>query len=289
MPLKPLPKPPKPGTSPAPRPSARPAKTFEIAQWDGSTSGEKIILSGELGKGKTSLAAMAPDPVVFIGLDDGGRKIRHPKTGKRLDYIPGVETFEDVRDALDACVNLDCQTVVVDTGTELQRWAEAFVLRTIKVSNNQNVATKPALHLEDYGWGKGYKHLWDAMRLPLLNCDRVVAAGKNVIVITQSMCHKCNNDFGEEYLKEGPALYHSEKNWSVMKLWCEWADHIFRIRHQQTKVPDGKKKASGDDTLVIDTKGNQTFYAKSRTLDDPVIAFSTKDDDSLWQLLFEGE
>ena len=45
-------------------------------------------------------------------------------------------------------------------------------------------------------------------------------------------------------------------------------------------------------SLYKKTKEETYYKAKSRTLDEPVIAFSTKDDDSLWQLLFnqsEGE
>lgn len=287
--------PPRPGTKTGTG-TKKPNTQFQLEEWDGDKTGEKIILYAETGMGKTTLASMAPNPV-FIGLDDGGRKIRNPKTGKKLIRLKtpdgrNPETFEDVRSAANACLDLDCQTVVTDTGTILQRCGEEFILRTVKVRNAKNSPSVAPDHIEDYGWGKGYKHLWDAMHLPLLDFDKLVAAGKNVLIIAQLICHKHNTDVGEEYWKEGPEFYHSEKNWSVLKLYCEWSDHIFRIRHQQTRVPEGKKKALGDATYVIDTKGNQTYYAKSRTLDEPVISFSTKDDDSLWRLLFdktEGE
>ena len=277
------PLPPKPS-----RPGQTPAKQFQIEQWDGSKTGEKIILYAETGMGKTTLASMAPNPV-FIGLDDGGRKLKHPQTGELLRHIPDVSTFEDVRAACGACLDMDCDTVVIDTGTILQRLAEDYVIKTVKVRTQKGQPSVAPDHIEDYGYGKGYKHLWDAMRLPFLEFDKLVDAKKNILIIAQLMCHKHNTDIGEEYWKEGPEFYHSEKNWSVLKLYCEWADHVFRIRHQQTRVPEGKKKALGDATHVVDTKGNQTYYAKSRTLDEPVIAFETKDDDSLWQLLFNSD
>jgi len=284
MPLKPIP--PKPNTKPTPRPGKPPAKTFEIAQWDGAESGEKIILYGETGRGKTTLASMAPD-AIFIGLDDGGRKLRHPKTGEFLKHIPGISTFEDVRAALNACLTLDCKTVVIDTGTILESLAEAYVLRTI---NGPNGA---AANLEAYGYGKGYKHLYDAMRMPLLNCDKLIAAGKNVVVICQSVNSKVANPGGDDFLRDEPRLYHDRK-YSVLLMWCEWADHIFRIDYQGTWVKKANKnaafgKATGDVTRVVQAKEEVHYRAKSRTLDDPVISFSTKDDDSLWQLLFEGE
>lgn len=274
--------------SPKPPTTLAPNKTFAIEQWDGSKSGEKIVLYAETGMGKSTLASMAPNPV-FIGLDDGGRKLHHPKTGELLRHIPGVGTFEDTRSAVNACLDLDCETVVVDTGTVFQRLCEQFVLRTVQVRNVKGQPGVKPDHIEDYGYGKGYKHLWDAMHLPLLDFDKLIEAGKNVIIIAQKTCHRFLTDLGQEYVKEGPELYHSEKNWSVLKLWCEWADHILRIRHQQTIVPDGKKKAIGDSTYVIDTKGTDAFYAKSRSIDEPLISFSTKTDDSLWQFVFRKD
>ena len=278
--MRPPPLLPKPGTrtKPTTRPST--AKTFIIEEWDGSKTGEKILIYADHGMGKTTLASMAPNPV-FIGLDDGGRKLKHPKTGKRLNHIPDVETFGDVRNALDACLTLDCQTAVIDTVTELELLAEPYTFNTVPGPKGSTVK-----NLEGYGYGKGNKHRYDTMRLPLLNCDKLVEAGKNIIVIAQLGCSKRTNDIGEDYLKEGPQLFHSDKGTSVLNLWSRWADHIFRITTQSVIVPDGKKKAVGDVTRVINTKGGLSYDAKSRTLDDPVISFSTKDDDSLWVLLF---
>ena len=284
MPLRPLPKP---STKPTPRPSPKPTKTFTIEKWDGSGSGEKIIIYGETGRGKTTLASMAPD-AVFIGLDDGGRKLTHPQTGEPLRHIPGISTFEDVRAALTACLTLDCKTVVIDTGTILESLAEAYVLRTINGPRDSKCT-----NLEGFGYGKGYKHLYDAMRMPLLDCDKLIEAGKNVIVVCQSVNNKIANPAGDDFLRDEPRLYHS-RLYSVLLLWCEWADHIFRIDYQGTWVKKANKdaafgKATGDVTRVVQAKEEVHYRAKSRTLDDPVIAFSTKDDDSLWVMLFGGE
>lgn len=278
------PTPPKPGAGTTkPRPGKTPPKTFTIEKWDGSKSGEKILIYADHGMGKTTLASMAPSPV-FIGLDDGGRKLHNPITGKQLNHIPDVETFEDVRNALDACLTLDCETVVIDTVTELELLAEPYTFETVPLP--KSAARK---NLEGYGYGKGNKHKYDTMRLPLLNCDKLVNAGKNVIVLAQLGCSKRTNDISEGYVKEGPQLFHSDSGTSIQNLWCRWADHIFRITPQSVIVPDGKKKAVGDATRVINTVGGLSYDAKSRTLDDPVISFSTKDDDSLWVLLFGGD
>lgn len=275
-----------PTTKPVPRPGKPVAKTFYIEKWDGSKSGEKIIEYGETGRGKTTLASMAPDPV-FIGLDDGGRKIRHPQTGELLRHIPGINTFEDVRAALNACLTLDCKTVVIDTGTILESLAEEYVLKTVTGPSGA------ASNLETYGYGKGYKHLYDAMRKPLFDCDRLIEVGKNVIVICQSISSKVANPGGDDFLRDEPRLYHS-RAYSILLLWCEWADHILRIDYQGTWVKKRDKKdafgkATGDVTRVVQAKEEVHYRAKSRTLDAPVISFATKDDDSLWELLFGGD
>ena len=279
------PTPPRPGQT-KPKPRKPVAKTFQIAEWDGSGSGEKIILYGETGRGKTTLASMAPD-AVFIGLDDGGRKLRHPQTDELLRHIPDVKTFEDVRYALAACLTLDCKTVVIDTGTILESLAEAYVLKTISRPSGT------AANLEAYGYGKGYKHLYDTMRLPLFECDKLIEASKNVVVICQSINSKVANPGGDDFLRDEPRLYHS-RAYSILLLWCEWADHILRVDYQGTWVKKRDKKdafgkATGDVTRVVQAKEEVHYRAKSRTLDAPVISFNTKDDDSLWQLLFDQE
>jgi hypothetical protein len=265
---------------------------FSIKPWDGSKSGEKIILYAESGMGKTTLSSMAPNPV-FIGLDDGGRKILHPQTREPLNYIAKADgsmpdTFEEVRAATQACLDMDCETLVVDTGTLYETKGEDFVLRTVPGPQNSK-----AVNMESFGYGKGYKHLYDAMKLPLLDFDKLVAAGKNVIIICQSVNNKVANPAGEDFLRDEPRLYHS-RQYSVLLAWCEWADHILRIAYQGTWVNKKNKqdqfgKATGDTTRIIQTKEEVYYKAKSRTLNEPVISFANTDDDSLWRLMFPSK
>ena len=76
-----------------------PAKRYEIKSYADIKRGEKIIVYGDTGIGKTSLALLAPKPV-FLDLDEGGFELRHPVTGKKLDHVPDIRNFADVRDAL---------------------------------------------------------------------------------------------------------------------------------------------------------------------------------------------
>ena len=283
---------------PTPRaPSGLPGNV-SLGNWGNDISGEKVIVYAESGMGKTTLATMAPEPA-FIGLDDGGRKLRNPITNEPLMCLQindktapngarNPRTFEEVRALIQAAIDLPCQSVVLDTATKLEPLAEDYVLRTVAGPQGARAA-----NLEAYGYGKGYKHLYDAMGLPLLDFDRLVATGKNVIVLCQSINAKVANPEGEDFVRDDLRLYHSN-SWSVRSQWAEWADHVLRIAYQGVFVNKQNKqdrtgKAAGDTTRVIHADAEVYFRAKSRTLGEPVISFSEPGDDSLWRLMFDSE
>lgn len=267
--------------STTPPPPAKAAKKFEIKKWDGSGTGEKIIVYADSGMGKTTLCTMAPKPV-FIGLDDGGRKIKHPHTGENLDAVPGVETFDDVRAVLQQPELFDAyETIVVDTATILEEWAIPYVLENIPNDKGLKMS-----NIIKYGYNKGYRHLYDTMKLILGDCDTLVRGGKNIILIAQSAPNKVPNTAGEDYLREGPRLT-SQNGANIEAMYCEWADHIFRIGYRFIDVSD--KKAQSDQDRAIFVDGQAYFRAKSRTIDAqkyPVIAFEHPGDDSIWKFLF---
>lgn len=292
----PAPPPPKP-KAPAsakpglPKPSspvakARVAKTFSVKVWDGKGEGDKIIGYGESGMGKTTLFAMMPDPI-FIGLDDGGRKISDPRTGKPINVVSGVETFTDVRDALhQKSLWAGHKSVVIDTGTMMNVLAEQDAVANIKTDKGYAVTS-----IEGFGWGKGYKYVSDNMRLILQDLDPMVRGGINVAILCQTAAINIANAEGLDYLQEGPKLLHN-KQVSVRNDYREWADHVLRIGYFENKVEGANnnsvvgKMVSTDTTRVIYTQDARHFVAKSRTLKEPVISFATPDDDSIWSLMF---
>ena len=262
---------------PLPR-AVAPKKSFSIKPWDGADEGEKIILYAESGMGKTTLSALAPKPV-FIGLDDGGRRIRHGKTGEPIEAIEGVDTFGDVREALQQLSLYDSyETIVVDTITAMQELAVPYMLETVPNEKGQKMD-----NIVRYGYNKGYQHLYDVMKLVLQDCDALVKAGKNVIFIAQAGPHKVPNPSGEDYLRSGPRLYSGTP--SIEALYCEWADHVLLIDYNAKAVD--KKKVVADENRVVITKGQAHFRAKSRTLREDLVSFDSPEDDSIWQFLFQ--
>ncbi len=270
------------------KPAPVPVKTFSVGPWKDEGEGERILLYAESGMGKTTLAALAPRPI-FIGIDDGGRKIKDPRTGKDLQKINDVETYSDVRNALQQPALFEnYDTAVVDTFTLVEGLAEPFMFKTIKHEKGGTVTS-----LEGYGYGKGYKHLYDVMILFAADCDRLIRAGKNVILVCQKMNVSRANPGGEDFLEAGPKLSHPKKeNNSVRLYYKEWADHVFFIDHFGVAVDKGGK-ATGGTTRAIFVQPEMHYVAKTRSTekfdDNRVVSFESKTDDTVWQFLFGSE
>lgn len=275
-----------------PAPSAGPAhvpKTFAVKAWTGAGEGKKILLYGPNGMGKTTLASMAPNPI-FIGFDDGGREIRNPKTGQPINAIPGVETFEDFRDALHQTTLFPTgATLVVDTITLAEVRAINYLLRTVKTEGGKTPG-----NIEDYGWGKGFNLLLDPMRLLLADMDPLVRKGVNVILLAQQGLGTVVNQAGLDYFQDGPVLTSKPaKDTNVRSEYIGWCDNVFRIGYDDPTVEKAAKtatkgKATGTTARRIFTEPEVYFVAKNRmngTL-PPVVSFDTRDDDSIWRFLF---
>lgn len=292
--------PPKPVQPKAPQPKTKPAhktKTFTAAPWHGANEGEKVLVYSSFGKGKTTLVALAPDPR-YIGADDGGRKIKNGITGEHITHIPGIECFEDVRDALHQDDLWPTgSTVVLDTLTKIEEWSEAYVLATIATEKGAL-----AKNLEAYGYNKGYKHCLDAMRLILQDLDALIRRGVNVILICQQQAVRIANAEGADYLQDGPKLYHNNQH-STRLLVCEWVDHIVQIDYLGQVVETEGNKTTGKvtgsaDRVIRVCPENPSHVAKSRTLgnmkyedETPItkVSFESPADDTLWQFIFPRE
>ena len=270
-------------------------KTFQVATWDGTKEGEKIIVYADSGMGKTTLASMLPTPV-FAGLDDGGRKIKNPVTGERLKNIPGIETFGDFRVATQQ-VNLfsNYESYVVDTGTILESLALGWILENILGGDNSSNRMK---NIEQYGWGKGHRHLYDTMRLPLADFDALIRRGKNVCILCQMQQVEIANSGGENYLCDAPKLApkHGKQTPSIWGMWVEWADHVLRISNEGViAAKDSEKskiaKVTSTGNRVINVHAPEIHYkAKCRERIPPrfpVVSFDNPADDSIWKFLFD--
>jgi len=269
-----------------PQSTSQVAKKFKVETWDTTGEGKSIALYGDTGIGKSSLAFLAPKPV-WLGLDEGAGELRHPITGEKPQRIPDIKTFSDVREALQDVSLFDpYETVVIDTVTILQDWAEPHVVTTIPTEKGAKVK-----NLIGYGYNKGYKHLYNVMKGPLQDCDELIRRGKNVILIAQAGLHNVPNPGGEDYLRAGLRL-HVDKTWNIEALYCEWADYILRVDYFNTFIKD--KRVSGSTDRAVFVQPELHFRAKTRTPwynEDgsliSVLSFETLADDTVWKFIFK--
>jgi len=278
----PKPKPPTKKSTPPPVKTMRPKKTFSVQPWVGTTTGEKILIYAITKMGKTTLASLLPD-AVYIGVDDGGRKIKHPVTGADLNHVPGVESFQDVRDVLHSNVFDPYQNIVIDTITEIEQWSLAHTLATIPRPKSQGGGKATNIH--DYGYHEGFTHWCNITCLLLPDFDRWIRKGKNIIVLAQEATLKWKSSGPEDFLMAGPSLHHSRTASAVLP-YMQWSDHIFRIAYANTIVTKGRINPVSE--RAIQVRPDATFFAGSRTIpaEFDVVEFKEPADDSIWRLLF---
>lgn len=280
------PTPPKPGAGAKARPEARVTKTFKTVAWEPAKKGERIIVYADSGMGKTTLEALLPNPK-FANFSGGSDKIKHPVTGKPLIHIPDLETLDDVRDM---CRQTDLfepgDSFVEDTATEFEGGPIlTWLLANVK---HEKIPDKVIKYIGDYGYGNGFRHLYDTARLPLADYDFLIDRGVNVVLSCQMQQVELRNSGGADYQCDVPKLQkeHGKSTPAVWALYNEWADHIFKIDYNDVRVSDGK--SAGTAERVIKVHGLPNFKAKSRSIPHlfPVVSFDEPSDDSIWRFLF---
>jgi hypothetical protein len=277
----PKPKPPIKKSAPPPMKMAatKPKKNYQLEILGSNNRGEKIILYGMTGMGKSTLTALLPNSG-FISLDGGMDRIKHPVTGEKMRGL-NLDNFADVRAVLQSDVFNSVDNIIIDHTTELQHIAQPYMF--IHIKKDKGVT---AQNIVDYGWHNGYRHWKDTMCLILSDCDRWVRMGKNVILIAQESIIRWTKADAEDFVMCGPELYH-DKSVSILTAYMSWADHIFRIGYSNLTIDKGK--ASPVKERAVYVHPDATFFAKSRTISTEydVVAFSEPSDDSIWRLLFE--
>jgi hypothetical protein len=279
--------PPPPARSTPKKKASVPTKKFEAATWDTAKEGQRIIVYADSGMGKTTLASMLPNPK-FADFKGGSDKVLHPTTGERLVHIPGVETFDDVRAVCHQPGLLKPDdSFILDTGTAFEDAGLEWTLENVKAGNKGKHYT--ATRIEGYDWGKGFRHLYDTMKLPLADFDTLIRRGVNVVILCQMQQVEIAHAGGENFLCDTPKLQkaHGKSTPSVWGVYCEWADHVLKIGYNDIRASEGK--AAGGNERAVFVHGQVHFKAKSRTIpnDFPVVSFAHPGDDSIWRFLFD--
>lgn len=264
-----------------------PRRTTSLPPLQGATSQKRVCFAppmqakgmsigiyGDGGIGKTTMACAAPGPVAVLDLDDSLRVLQIP--GVRV--VSGIATWQDMRDALQSDGWDDIKTVVIDSVSKAEDLAVEHVCATIKHEKGHKVD-----RIEDYGYGKGYRHLYDEIIKILSDCDRHIRAGRNVILIAHECVALVPNPAGDDWKRHEPRLYTSDKNQLRQRV-RDWLDHLFFLGYD-VDVKDGKGRGSGTRTIYCDEMPH--CMAKSRTIHGNYAV--TLDSGSFWDQIFKGE
>jgi hypothetical protein len=284
LPPPPAAKPPAPKPSSPPRPNGGPPPAAKVERHFNIVSGrqvgaQRVGVYGPGGVGKSKLCSLLPHPL-FIDLENGSRAFD-------VARVDGIETLADVRAVLQSDIVDPFSEVVIDTATKLEELALAHIVAHVPHE-------KPGVKItgvESYGFGKGYRHLYDAFSLVLQDCDRLIRKGKHVVLIAHSCTNEAPNPSGDNWLRYEPRLQNPKKENSVRERVIGWADHVLFIGYDVVTSKDGKGVGSG--TRTIYTQELPTHIAKTRGALDPAVEMPLSlpypdGDNTIWQLLLGG-
>ena len=253
-----------------------PSKSFEVSS--GIVSGpQKFVFYGPGGVGKTELCSLMKKVGIsplFLDLEDGTKFLD-------VDRIANIETFEDLRNvAQNEEITSGHDALVVDGITKAQELANDFVVRTIPHEKGPN--HKIIKNIEDYGYGKGQSHIYDACLLLLADLDTVIRRGLYVILIAHDCVTKVPNPNGEDWIRYEPRLQSPASGQSSVRHRVkEWCDHLLYIGFD-VQAKDGKGSGSG--TRAIFPYELPSHMAKSRSLEKEITY--KKGDPAFWQQAF---
>ncbi len=233
---------------------------------------QRVVIYGPGGVGKSTLAALAPNPV-FLDIEGGTREMDVPR-------VSGIESFADVRACLQSGALDGFGTVVLDTATKAEEMAVAYTIQHTPHEKGHYVTS-----LEGYGFGKGYQHVYDTFLLLLADLDRQVRAGRNVILIAHDCIADAPNPVGEDFIRFEPHLQAPKSGKaSIRNRVVQWADHVLFVGYDVI-AKDGKGKGSG--TRTIWTYELPDHIAKSRTVAE-ALPFASAQDGAIWPLVLGG-
>ena len=272
----------------APKPTARPPRQqstnaptrvgkVQFVPVEGGT-GHRVAVYGPGGIGKSTLCAIAPGPVAFFDLDESLPRLagQLPEDAD-VKIAASAPDWQQMRDLLHADGWDGIRTIVIDSATRAEELAAAWVIANVPHEKKDVVIRR----IEDYGFGKGYQHIYETFLTLLGDLDQHARVGRNVILA----CHECTtnvpNPTGEDWLRFEPRLQSPSSGKSSIRLRVkEWADHLLFIGYD-VDVRDGKGRGGG--TRTIWPCEQPHCMAKSRTLSDPLPY--ERHDRTLWQQL----
>lgn len=240
-----------------------------------ASRGQRTILYGAGGLGKTTLCTLAPNPL-FIDLDGGlppGFDVLSPTP---TDFASLLDSIRATPDGF--------RTLVVDSAKPADQILIRDVLEKVKTEKGETVNS-----IEGYGFGKGYGHLYDRYVALFAALDSVANRGIHVVINVHAVVATAPNPRGDDFLRYEPDFPQPVKIGRVRDLAHAWCDHlVFCALDEHVQSSSGPNQGvvmgSGSRSLYLEMR--PTHWAKSRTQRGSIpFEFGS---DALWTLLFGG-
>lgn len=273
------PPPPRRASAPAPASSAEAGDAQFTIHRGRRVGAQRVVLYGPGGVGKSELCSLLPG-ALLLDLEQGSRHLD-------VASVDTLTTYQQVRDALHSEQLDDFDSIVIDTATKLEELAVAHVIANVP-HDKPNVRVTS---IEGYGFGKGYRHVYDAMSLILQDLDALARRGKHVVLVAHSSTSTAPNPTGEDWLRYEPRLQSAKRENSVRERVFCWADHVIFVGYDVATTDDGKGRGAG--TRTIYTVELPSHVAKTRGAWDPADTVPAsmpyeKGDSTIWRLLLGG-
>ena len=205
---------------------------------------KRIVLYGVEAIGKSTLASQMPNPLV-LDTEDGTNNIDVARSQ--------IENYLDLEGAMHGLSrdSQGFQTIVIDTIDKAERQMIEHMLRKDQKRS-----------IEDYGFGKGYSMVAEAMGRFLSVCDTLIDRGLNVVLLAHSKVARTN----PPDLDEGYDRYELKLTKQSGPLVKEWADCILFANYKTRLVEgdDGRTRARGGKERVLHTERTAAWDAKNR-------------------------
>lgn len=208
----------------------------------------KVVLYGPEGIGKTTFASMAPG-ALFIDTEGSTTRIN-------VRRLPAPNSFSMIMEEVQWVLNNPavCRTLVVDTADWAERYCTDFVCAKLKIGG-----------IEDMGYGKGYRYVYEEFGRLLNLLDQVIDRGINVLVTAHAAMRKFEQpDEMGSYDRWELKLNNSQKC-SIAGMVKEWADMVLFATYETIVVKNENKKGKAQGgQRVMYTMHHPCWDAKNR-------------------------
>ena len=205
---------------------------------------QKVVLYGSEGIGKSTLAAMFPNPL-FIDTEGGTAHMDVRRIAKPGTWVELMDILNEISMTPDICGSL-----VIDTAD----WAEQLAISHV-------CAKYKKAGLEDFGYGKGHTYLAEEFTPFFRALDRIIAAGIHVVVTAHAKMRKFEQPdemgaYDRWEMKLSKQVAPLFKEWCDMLLFLNYQTYVVTTENKSTKAQGGKR--------VIYTSHHPCWDAKNR-------------------------